>query len=97
MLDTRSQSAVAEVEFSCDPINPGDVAIPFRRSRRLRSTVLSISTGLAPSSGKLNGRILLGNFDANAGYGREGLHEFRIKSGVKVGDYFKAVRPYTLI
>ena len=29
VLDIRSHSAIAQVEFSCDPINPGDVAMPF--------------------------------------------------------------------
>jgi hypothetical protein len=29
VVDTRSHSAIAQVEFSCDPINPGDVAVPF--------------------------------------------------------------------
>ena len=29
IIDTRSHSAIAQVEFSCDPINPGDVALPF--------------------------------------------------------------------
>ncbi|MFY9644487.1 MAG: hypothetical protein WAK29_04865, partial [Terriglobales bacterium] len=29
VVDTRSHSAIAQVEFSCDPINPGDVVLPF--------------------------------------------------------------------
>src|ERR1700693_2114142 len=27
IIDTRSKSAIAEVEFSCDPIVPGDIAV----------------------------------------------------------------------
>jgi len=29
IIDIRSKTAVARVEYSCDPINPGDTAIPF--------------------------------------------------------------------
>src|SRR5229473_1836800 len=29
VVDTRSKVAVAQVEYSCDPINPGDTAIPY--------------------------------------------------------------------
>ena len=29
IIDTRSKAAVAQIEYSCDPINPGDTAIPF--------------------------------------------------------------------
>ena len=29
VIDTRSKTAVAQIEYSCDPINPGDTAIPF--------------------------------------------------------------------
>src|ERR1700726_3826815 len=29
VIDTRSRTAVARIEYSCDPINPGDTAIPF--------------------------------------------------------------------
>src|ERR1700721_304533 len=29
IVDTRSHSAIAQVEYSCDPINPGDIAKPF--------------------------------------------------------------------
>ena len=29
VIDTRSKTAVAQIEYSCDPVNPGDTAIPF--------------------------------------------------------------------
>src|SRR5947209_7249744 len=29
IIDTRSKAAVAQIEYSCDPVNPGDTAIPF--------------------------------------------------------------------
>src|SRR5450432_3515685 len=29
IVDTRNKSAIAQIEYSCDPVNPGDTAIPF--------------------------------------------------------------------
>ena len=29
IVDTRSKMAIAQVEFSCDPVNPGDFVIPY--------------------------------------------------------------------
>src|SRR5271155_138623 len=29
VVDTRSKAAIALIEYSCDPINPGDTAVPF--------------------------------------------------------------------
>src|SRR5436305_503125 len=29
VIDTRNRTAIAQVEFTCEPVNPGDTAIPF--------------------------------------------------------------------
>jgi len=29
IVDTRSKMAIGQVEYSCDPVNPGDIAVPF--------------------------------------------------------------------
>src|SRR6202140_3358947 len=29
VIDARSKMAVAQIEFSCDPVNPGDIAVPY--------------------------------------------------------------------
>ena len=44
VVDTRSHSAIAQVEFSCDPINPGDVVLPFVEKPAIASTCPGIST-----------------------------------------------------
>jgi hypothetical protein len=97
VLDTRSHSALAQVEFSCDPINPGDVAIPFVEKPPIAFHPPVHFDRFAPANGKLSGRILLGkDFDGTLGTSAKVYINFGSNQGVKVGDYFKAIRPYTL-
>ncbi len=35
IVDTRSKSAVGHIEFSCEPVDPGDIAIPYAEKQRL--------------------------------------------------------------
>jgi hypothetical protein len=97
VLDARSHSAVAEVEFSCDPINPGDVATPFVEKPPIAFHPPVHLDRFAPPNGKLTGRILLGkDFDGTLGTGGKVYLNFGSNQGTKVGDYFRAVRPYNL-
>ena len=96
VLDTRSHSAVAQVEFSCDPINPGDVAIPFVEKPPVAFHVPGHFDRFAPSNGKLTARIVLGkDFDTVLGAGMKLYLNVGSNQGVKVGDYFRVVRSYT--
>jgi hypothetical protein len=96
ILDTRAHSAVAEVEFSCDPINPGDVAMPFVEKPPVSFHVPGHFDRYAPSNGKLTGRILLGkDFDTILGAGVKLYLNVGANQGVKAGDYFRVVRSYT--
>jgi hypothetical protein len=96
VLDTRTHSAVAQVEFSCDPINPGDIAVPFVEKPAITFHAPSHFDRFAPSSNKLSGRILLGkDFDGTLGTGMKLYMNLGSNQGVKAGDYFRAVRPYS--
>lgn len=96
ILDTRSRSAIAQVEFSCDPINPGDVAVPFVERTPISFHVPGHFDRFAPPSAKLNGRVVLGkDFDGTLGTGMKLYMNMGSNQGVKVGDYFRVVRPYT--
>lgn len=97
VLDARSHSAVAEVEFSCDPVNPGDVAIPFVEKAPIAFHPPIHFDRFAPPNGKLTGRILLAkDFDGTLGTGGKVYMNFGSNQGAKIGDYFKAVRGYNL-
>jgi len=96
VLDTRSHSAVAQVEFSCDPINPGDVAVPFVERPSIAFRAPGHFDRFAPASGKLSGRVVLGkDFDGLLGTGMKLYMNMGSNQGVKVGDYFRVVRSYT--
>jgi hypothetical protein len=96
VVDTRSHSAIAQVEFSCDPINPGDVAVPFVEKAPVTFHVPGHFDRFAPSNGKLSGRIVLGkDFDSVLGTGMKLYMNMGSNQGVKVGDYFRVVRSYT--
>ncbi|MFZ3264209.1 MAG: hypothetical protein WA172_09415 [Terriglobales bacterium] len=96
VLDTRSHSAIAQVEFSCDPINPGDVVTPFVTKEPVTFHVPSHFDRFAPANGKLTGRVVLGkDFDTVIGTGMKLYLNVGANQGVKVGDYFRVVRSYS--
>lgn len=95
IVDTRSHSAIAQVEFSCDPINPGDVAVPFVEKQPVVFRVPGHFDRFAPANGKLSGRVVLGkDFDSVLGTGMKLYMNMGSNQGVKVGDYFRVVRTY---
>jgi hypothetical protein len=95
VIDTRSHSAIAQVEFSCDPINPGDVVVPFVEKPMIAFHMPGHFDRFAPATGKLSGRVVLGkDFDAFLGTGMKLYMNMGSNQGVKVGDYFRVVRSY---
>jgi hypothetical protein len=96
VVDTRSRSAIGQVEFSCDPINPGDVVVPFVEKQPIAFHVPGHFDRFVPGSGKLTGRIVLGkDFDGFLGTGMKLYMNMGSNQGVKVGDYFRVVRSYS--
>jgi hypothetical protein len=96
VIDTRSRTAVAQVEFSCDPINPGDVAVPFTEKQAITFHAPVRFDRFLPASSKTSGRIVLGkDFDTVLGTGMKLYLNVGSNQGVKVGDYFRATRTYT--
>ena len=96
VLDTRSRAAIAEVVFNCDPVNPGDVAVPFTEKTPIAFHAPGHFDRFAPASGKLTGRILLAkDFDGVIGTGMKLYMNMGTNQGVKVGDYYRVVRPYS--
>lgn len=96
ILDTRSKTAIAQVEFSCDSILPGDTAIPFAEKTPVAFHPPAKFDRFAPASGRLSGRILMAkDFDAILGTGMKVYMNVGSNQGVKVGNYFRATRPYT--
>ncbi|PYX83889.1 MAG: hypothetical protein DMG70_08230 [Acidobacteria bacterium] len=96
ILDTRNKTAVAQVEYSCDAILPGDTAIPFAEKPAVTYRPPDKFDRFAPGSGRTSGRIVLAkDFDAFVGTGGKVYMNVGANQGVKVGDYYRATRPYT--
>jgi hypothetical protein len=95
VLDVRSHSATAQVEFSCDPINPGDVVTPFVEKPPVAFHVPGHFDRFTLPNSKLTGRVVLGkDFDGFLGTGMKLYMNMGSNQGVKVGDYFRVVRSY---
>jgi hypothetical protein len=95
IVDTRSKMAIGHVEFSCEPIVPGDVAIPFAEKPAVSFHLPERFDRFLPNNGKASGRIVLAkDFDLLLGTGSKVYINVGANQGVKVGDYFRAVRTY---
>ena len=95
VIDTRSKSAVALIEFACDGMSPGDTAIPFAEKQTVAFHPPIRFDRFLSAGGKLSGRIVMGkDFDSQLGTGRTVYINVGANQGVKVGDFFRAVRSY---
>jgi hypothetical protein len=95
VIDTRAKMAIAEIEMSCDPVNPGDYVIPYVQKPDVSFHPPLRFDRFLPSSNKLTGRIAMAkDFDAEIGPGDKVYLNVGSNQGVKPGDYFRAVRSY---
>ena len=96
VVDTRSKTAIAQIEYTCDPVNPGDTAIPFAEKQAVPFHDPVHFDRFLPASNKVSGRILMGkDFDSELGTGHKVYINIGSNQGVKIGDYFRAVRNYS--
>jgi hypothetical protein len=95
VLDTRSKMAIAQIEYSCDSVLPGDTLMPFVEKTTVAAHPPVKFDRFAPPSGRLSGRIVMAkDFDSIVGTGMKVYINVGATQGVKVGDYFRAVRSY---
>jgi outer membrane protein OmpA-like peptidoglycan-associated protein len=95
VLSVRDDIAITQITFSCEPIVPGDIAIPFVERPRPPFKPDPNFDRFAPANGKLTGRIIMArDFDSFLGHGRIAYLSVGAEQGVKVGDYFHATRTY---
>ena len=97
VLDTRNHTPVAQVQYSCEPMVPGDTLIPFVERAHVTLRESGRLDRFLPPNGKTTGRLVLArDFDTFLGMGAKVYVNVGSNQGVKVGDYFRAVRPYWL-
>jgi len=96
VIDVRSKAAIGQVEYSCDGVNPGDTTIPFAEKQTLSFHTPVRFDRFLPASGKVSGRIVMGkDFDSQLGTGQKVYINIGANQGVKIGDFFRAVRSYS--
>ncbi len=96
IVDVRSKTAIGEIEYACDGVNPGDTAIPFAEKQALNFHPPMRFDRFLPASSKVSGRIVMGkDFDSQLGTGHKVYLNVGANQGVKIGDFFRAVRSYT--
>jgi len=95
IIDTRNKTAIAQIEYSCDGVNPGDTAIPFAEKAAVTFHSPIHFDRFLPASSKLSGRIVMGkDFDSDLGTGHKVYLNLGASQGVKIGDFFRATRSY---
>jgi hypothetical protein len=95
IIDTRNKTAIGQVEYSCDAVNPGDTTIPFAEKQAVPFHAPARFDRYLPSSSKLSARIVMGkDFDSQLGTGQKVYLNVGSNQGVKIGDFFRAVRSY---
>jgi hypothetical protein len=96
VLDTRSKVAIAQIEYSCDSVIPGDTLIAFVEKTPIAPHPPMKFDRFAPAGNGLSGRIVMAkDFDSLVGTGMKVYMNVGANQGVKVGDYFRAVRSYS--
>lgn len=95
VIDTRNRTAIGLIEYSCDGANPGDTTIPFVEKQSVSFHAPVRFDRFLPASSRLSGRIVMSkDFDSELGNGQKVYLNVGANQGVKIGDYFRAVRSY---
>jgi hypothetical protein len=95
IVDTRNRTAIAQIEYACDGVNPGDTAIPFAEKQAVSFHTPVRFDRFLPAASRLSGRIVMGkDFDSQLGTGHKLYLNIGANQGVKIGDFFRAVRSY---
>jgi hypothetical protein len=95
VIDTRSHDAIAQVDYSCDGVNPGDTAIPFAEKQLVNFHSPIRFDRFLPAANKTSGRIVMAkDFDSELGTGQKVYINLGSNQGVKIGDFYRAVRAY---
>ncbi|HET7184518.1 MAG TPA: hypothetical protein VFI82_07520 [Terriglobales bacterium] len=91
----RGKMAIAVVEFSCSPIVPGDLVTPFEEKPPVAYRPKTEFERFPAAASSVTARIVMAkDFDYLVGAGQKVYISAGADKGVKVGDYFRAVRNY---
>lgn len=88
-------SSTAEISHSCEPVEAGDIAVPFSERPAPPYRVAKLSDRFAPASGKATGLIAsVKDFQEIAGSANVVYLNLGAKQNVHPGDYLRIFRTY---
>ena len=91
----RGNTAIAEIVFSCQNMTLGDIVVPFKEHEPVMFRKATMIERFPANSARLTGRIVMAReFDTEVGRGQKVYINLGSSKGVKLGDYFRAVRGY---
>lgn len=95
IVGKNEKVSIAQIEFSCDSALPGDYAVPYHEREALQERHMIPFNRFPAPNNLLRGRIVMQkDFQAYAGPGSTVYLNVGSEQGVKVGEYFRAVRGY---
>ncbi|MGE5113666.1 MAG: hypothetical protein ACM3JB_22615 [Acidobacteriaceae bacterium] len=87
--------AVGQIEFSCQPMSPGDILLPFQEREMVKFREAPVQFERFAPMGSTSGRIIDGkDFDQFLGTGQKAYVNLGANKGVHPGDYLRIVRNY---
>jgi outer membrane protein OmpA-like peptidoglycan-associated protein len=93
IIGVRDRIGIGVVEFNCDAMIPGDLAVPWNDRPIPQYQYRLPFDRFAPPNGLLTGKIVgAKDFDTLLGTGQKVYLNVGGNQGVKVGDYFRAFR-----
>ena len=91
----RGSVAIAKVEFSCTSMIAGDLVVPYIEKEPVHFRPKMAFDRFPANAGSVFGRIVMAkDFDVVVGNGQKVYLDVGSSKGVKIGDYFRAVRSY---
>lgn len=95
IVGVRDNAGIAQVEYSCEAVVPGDFAVPFSEKTIPEMGPKHTFDRFAAPDGDLTGWIVLAkDFDIIMGTRHKVYLNRGSNDGVKVGDYFRVIRDY---
>jgi hypothetical protein len=96
VTELRAEVAVAQVEFVCQPIVPGDLVVPFVERPSIAARETSTLDRFPADKPSISGKIVMAqDFDQLVGAGHKVYVNIGWEKGVKCGEYYRVTRSYS--
>ena len=92
----QKSTYIGRVDFSCEPVIPGDIVVPMPQRAQVSYQVPSHFDRFPAPNKDLEARIVMArDFDGTIGVGQKVYLNLGSEKGVKVGDYFRITRSFS--